>query len=108
MDSGERAMTCLMERAPDLDAVFAASDPMAAGAMRALGISGRRIPEDVAVVGFDDHPSLAPAMNRTSIHQDPREQIRQMVRTLMLLLAGDPVRPGTKILPVSITHRGSS
>jgi DNA-binding LacI/PurR family transcriptional regulator len=108
MDSGERAMHALLERAPDLDAVFAASDPMAAGAMRALGIAGRRIPDDVAVVGFDDNPALAPAMSLTSIHQDPREQIRQMVRTLMALLAGEPVRPGTKILPVNITRRGSA
>lgn len=108
MESGEKATRSLLEREPGLDAVFAASDPMAAGAIRALTVGGRHIPDDVAVVGFDNHPSLAPAMNLTSIHQDPREQIRQMVRTLMALLAGDPVHPGTKILPVSITHRGSA
>jgi DNA-binding LacI/PurR family transcriptional regulator len=106
--SGERATRTLLERAPDLDAMFAASDPMAVGAMRALLAAGRRIPEDVAVVGFDDHPALAPAMNLTSIHQDPREQVAQMVRTLMALLAGDTVRPGTRMLPVSITHRSSA
>jgi DNA-binding LacI/PurR family transcriptional regulator len=110
LESGEEATRNLLARAPDLDAIFAASDPMAAGAMRALLATGRRIPEDVAVVGFDDHPALAPALNPplTSIHQDPREQIRQMVRTLISLLAGEPVRPGTKMLPVSITHRGSA
>jgi DNA-binding LacI/PurR family transcriptional regulator len=108
MDSGDRATRILLERAPDLDAVFAASDPMAVGAMQALRMAGRRIPEDVAVVGFDDHAALAPAMNLTTIHQDPREQISHMVRTLMALLAGKSVRPGTRILPVSITHRGSA
>jgi len=110
LEGGERAMRALLERTPDVDAVFAASDPMAAGAMRALLASGRRIPDDVAVVGFDDNPALAPAMNPplTSVHQDPREQIHQMVRTLMALLAGEPVRPGTKMLPVSIIHRGSA
>jgi DNA-binding LacI/PurR family transcriptional regulator len=110
LEGGERAMRTLLRRAPDLDAVFAASDPMAAGAMRALIAEGRRIPQDVAVVGFDDHPALAPAMNPplTSVHQDPREQIRAMVRTLIALLTGDPVRPGTKILPVSIARRGSA
>ena len=110
LEGGERAMRCLLERFPDLDAVFAASDPMAAGAMRALLSAGRRIPQDVAVVGFDDHPALAPAMNPplTSVHQDPREQIQAMVRTLMSLLTGEQVRPGTRILPVSIAHRGSA
>jgi DNA-binding LacI/PurR family transcriptional regulator len=108
MEGGERAMRKLLGQVPDLEAVFAASDPMAAGAMRALTAAGRRIPEDVAVVGFDDHPALAPALNLTSIHQDPREQIRQMVRTLTALLAGEPVRPGSRILPVSITHRGTA
>jgi DNA-binding LacI/PurR family transcriptional regulator len=44
----------------------------------------------------------------TSVHQDPREQIQAMVRTLMSLLTGEQVRPGTKILPVSIAHRGSA
>ncbi|WP_299955193.1 LacI family DNA-binding transcriptional regulator [uncultured Modestobacter sp.] len=51
---GARAMAALLERAPDLDAVFVASDPMAVGALRALREAGRRVPEDVAVVGFDD------------------------------------------------------
>jgi DNA-binding LacI/PurR family transcriptional regulator len=51
---GTRAMTALLERAPDLDAVFVASDVMAVGALRALRDAGRRIPDDVAVVGFDD------------------------------------------------------
>jgi DNA-binding LacI/PurR family transcriptional regulator len=62
------------------------------------------------VVGFDDHPTLAPAMNPplTSVHQDPREQIRQMVARLMSLLAGDPVRPGTTVLPVSLAVRSSA
>jgi DNA-binding LacI/PurR family transcriptional regulator len=110
LEGGERAMRALLERVPDLDAVFAASDPMAAGAMRTLQATGRRIPHDVAVMGFDDNPSLAPAMNPplTSVHQDPREQVKHMVRTLRALLAGEPVRPGTKLLPVSIAHRGSA
>lgn len=110
LTSGEKATTALLERAPDLDGVFAASDLMAAGAMRALRDAGRRIPDDVGVVGFDDHPTLAPAMNPplTSVHQDPREQIRQMVARLMSLLAGDSVRPGTTVLPVSLAVRDSA
>ncbi|MPZ80850.1 MAG: substrate-binding domain-containing protein [Actinophytocola sp.] len=110
MPSGEAATAALLARAPDLDGVFAASDPMAAGAMRALRAAGRTVPEDVGVIGFDDNPTLAPAMNPplTSVHQDPREQIRQMVRRMMALLAGEAVRPETTVLPVTLAIRDSA
>ncbi len=51
---GAAAMERLLAEHPDLDAVFAASDLMAEGAMRVLGAAGRRVPDDVSVVGFDD------------------------------------------------------
>lgn len=110
MPSGEAATAALLARAPDLDGVFAASDPMAAGAMRALRAAGRTVPGDVGVIGFDDHPTLAPAMNPplTSVHQDPREQVRQMVRRMMALLAGEAVRPETVVLPVTLAIRDSA
>jgi DNA-binding LacI/PurR family transcriptional regulator len=53
-DSAARQMQQLLERAPDLDAVFANSDMMAVGAINVLRESGRRVPQDVAVVGYDD------------------------------------------------------
>ena len=110
MTSGETAMAKLLARCPDVDAVFTASDMMAAGAMKALRAAGRRVPDDVAVIGFDDNPTLAPAMEPplTSIHQDPREQVRQMVRKLIALLNGEDVRPETTILPVTLMVRASA
>jgi DNA-binding LacI/PurR family transcriptional regulator len=110
MASGDAATAKLLARCPDLDAVFAASDLMAAGAMKALRAAGRTVPDDVAVIGFDDHPTLAPAMEPplTSIHQDPRQQIREMVRILMALLAGENVRPETTVLPVTLAVRDSA
>ncbi|MCY9782828.1 LacI family transcriptional regulator [Nocardiopsis sp. EMB25] len=54
VDGGARAMERLLETAGDFDAVFAASDLMAVGALRVLRERGLRVPEDVAVVGFDD------------------------------------------------------
>jgi DNA-binding LacI/PurR family transcriptional regulator len=110
MASGEAATAKLLARCPDLDAVFAASDLMAAGAMKALRAAGRTVPKDVAVIGFDDHPTLAPAMEPplTSIHQDPRQQIREMVKKLMSLLGGDDIRPETTVLPVTLAIRDSA
>jgi LacI family transcriptional regulator len=54
--SGESGMEDLLRRAPGLEAVFACNDPMAAGALQAARRLGRRIPEDLAIVGFDDVP----------------------------------------------------
>ncbi len=107
---GEAAMTRLLARHPDLDAVFAASDPMAAGVLQALRAHGRRIPDDVAVVGFDDHPSLTPHLTPplTSVHQDPGEQVRHMITILQDLLAGRTPAAKRQILPVSLTIRAST
>lgn len=52
--SGTKKMQQLLEKTPDLDAVFANSDLMAVGAINALHELGRRVPQDVAVVGYDD------------------------------------------------------
>lgn len=62
--SGEAAMTALLDRAPDLDAVFVASDLMAQGAPAARERAGRRVPEDVAVGGFDDSPAALATLRR--------------------------------------------
>jgi DNA-binding LacI/PurR family transcriptional regulator len=82
--SGATAMRALLERRPHLDAVFAASDLMALGALRVLRESGRSVPGDVAVVGFDDGPVAAvtePAL--TTVHQ-PMEQLgREMAHMLL-------------------------
>ncbi len=75
-DGGEAAMERLLQAAepgagPPFDGVFAASDLMARGAMRALGRHGWRVPEDVAVVGFDDLPLAATTVPPlTSVRQD--------------------------------------
>lgn len=54
--SGERGAERLLAQVPDLDAVFVASDLMARGVLTTLERAGRRVPEDVAVGGFDDSP----------------------------------------------------
>jgi DNA-binding LacI/PurR family transcriptional regulator len=83
-DSGERAMERLLARHPDLDGVFAANDLMAAGALHILREHGRRVPEDVAVIGFDDSSAAAssrPAL--TTVRQPVEDMAAEMTRLLL-------------------------
>ncbi len=107
---GRRAMAALLERVPDLDAVFVASDLMAAGALDALHEAGRRVPEDVAVVGFDDHPMIAPHTSPalTSVRQDTPSQVKQMVTQLLRLLREEPLRARREVLPTVLVHRDTA
>jgi DNA-binding LacI/PurR family transcriptional regulator len=78
---GELAMERLLERAPDLDALFVASDLMALGALTVLRRAGRRVPDDVALVGYDDNEFATTAdPPLTTVRQDPMIQGRAMVR----------------------------
>jgi len=86
--SGWLATEELLERAPDLDAVFAASDQMALGALSALAARGRRVPQDVGVIGFDDSPSSRYTTPRlTTVHQPVEEMGAEMMRLLGELIA---------------------
>jgi DNA-binding LacI/PurR family transcriptional regulator len=83
-EGGRDAMCRLLLRRPDVDAVFVASDVMAAGAVRVLRAAGRRVPGDVAVIGFDDSAvarHMDPPM--TSVRQPTEEMGRVMTRLLL-------------------------
>jgi DNA-binding LacI/PurR family transcriptional regulator len=87
--SGFEAMNTLLAREPQLDAVFAASDLMARGALAALAQAGRRVPQDVAMVGFDDlgvAQDCDPAL--TSVRQPIEEVADGLVRLLMAQIGG--------------------
>ncbi len=105
--SGAQAMTRLLAAHPDLDAVFAASDNMAAGALRVLRAHGRSVPDQVGVVGFDD---LATAQHTdpqlTTVHQPIQALGREMARMLVALLAGE--QPTGLILPTHLVTRAST
>jgi len=108
-DSGERAMHELLERVPDLDAVFAASDLMAVGAMRALRARGRKVPDDVAVVGFDDsHAAQLTDPQLTSVRQPMEEIGRSLARLLLTQLRDPGKRPASLIVPTELVVRDSS
>ncbi|MFJ8028951.1 LacI family DNA-binding transcriptional regulator [Streptomyces sp. NPDC096032] len=82
---GERAMRALLDRCPDVDAVFAANDLTALGALRVLRRNGRRVPEDVAVIGFDDMVPVTEEADPplTTVRQDIEEMGRLMARLLL-------------------------
>ncbi|HEY7564311.1 MAG TPA: substrate-binding domain-containing protein, partial [Acidimicrobiia bacterium] len=108
-ESGSLAMTALLDRVPDLDAVVAANDRMALGAMHVLRDRGLRIPEDVAVTGFDDIEEaawLAPPL--TSVHQPLDEMGRQAVRTLWSEVGGHETVPVAIPLRAELVIRQST
>ena len=90
-EGGAAAMGRLLERpGGPVDAVFAASDLMAAGALRALRAAGRRVPEDVAVVGFEDSAVARYAQPPlTTVRQPIEEMGRQATRLLLAQVAGE-------------------
>ncbi|HEY3750196.1 MAG TPA: LacI family DNA-binding transcriptional regulator [Pseudonocardiaceae bacterium] len=108
LGSGVSAMRQLLADDPDVDAVFAASDLMAEGALKTLRAAGRRVPDDVAVVGFDDI-ALAQYTDPplTTVRQPILEIGRQMATQLLRLVAGEDVEP-TMTLPTELVLRQSA
>ena len=106
-DSGDRAMRELLARRPDLDAVFVASDLMASGALVALSESGRRVPDDVAVGGFDDNGLAANVHPALTTMRQPFERISsEMVRLLLEVIDGQV--PAAITVPTSLVLRDSA
>jgi DNA-binding LacI/PurR family transcriptional regulator len=108
-ESGAKAMSRLLTKRPDLDAVFAASDLMAAGALSALTAAGRRVPEDVAIVGYDDSPlasSTHPQL--TSVRQPIEEMGREVARLLVEAVEGTDRVQRRVILATELVKRASS
>jgi len=108
MASGAAAMRELLDRAPDLDGVFVASDLMATGALSVLQARGRRVPEDVAVVGFDNSSAATTGeVGITTVHQPSREMGREMARMLLALLRGEPT-DRVRVMPTRLVVRDSA
>ncbi len=119
--SGARAMGELLDWCPGIDAVFAANDTMALGALRTLRERGLRVPEDVAVVGFDDMESVVRAAepSLTTVRQDIEGMGRIMVKLLMRLLDPSEAQggveggaeggvPASVITPTTLVRRESA
>ncbi|WP_328458000.1 MULTISPECIES: LacI family DNA-binding transcriptional regulator [unclassified Amycolatopsis] len=106
--SGEHATVRLMDRRPHVDAIFAASDMMAVGAMRALHRAGRRVPGDVAVIGFDDLPigrRTDPPL--TTVRQPIEEMGARMTGELLAMLGGSAT-PRCAVLDTKLVLRATA
>ena len=101
---GYRAMQQLLARRPD--AVFVASDIMAIGALRALREAGLRVPEDVAVVGFDDLPQAARTEPPLTTVRQPIYRLGAMaVDSLLDLIEHQDSSPRRIVLPTELVVR---
>lgn len=106
MQAGMEAVQTLLDQQADFDAIVASSDLVAVGAMRVLHERGRRVPDDVAIVGYDDseaarlaHPQL------TTIRQDTILAGHLLVSKLLRMMAGYQVR--SERLPTELVVRES-
>lgn len=111
--SGERALHRLLDLNPKLDAIFACNDQMALGVIRAAYTLGLRIPDDLALVGFDDIPEAAyfcPSL--TTVHQEVIElgrlAVTECVRLLQEELHGGDNGTHTLVLTPWLVERESS
>lgn len=99
----------LLDRVPDLDALFVASDLMATGALSVLRERGRRVPEDVSVVGFDDSPAAtSSAIPLTTVHQPSEQMGFEMADLLLRVLAGETDVPHRNLMPTRLVRRASA
>ncbi len=106
---GEAACRELLARHPDLDGLVVASDLMAAGALRVLAELGRRVPDDVAVVGFDDLVAERTTPPLTTVRQPVEDMAERATRLLLDRVdgvAGD--RPTRIVIPPTLVRRASA
>ncbi|WP_135228426.1 LacI family DNA-binding transcriptional regulator [Deinococcus fonticola] len=102
---GEERARELLTRYPQITALLCMSDVLAHGALNAARSLGRRVPQDLSIIGFDDLPSSEP-LNLTSVWQPTADKGRQAGEALLAQLAGDS--PSTVTLPTRLVVRGTT
>ena len=109
LDSGEAAARRLLAEFPDVDGIFAANDLMAQGALLTLREQGRRVPDDVALVGFDDSSAaLACRPMLTTVRQPVEEMAAEMTRMLLdRIRTPDPPIAARIFDPVLVVRRSA-
>jgi DNA-binding LacI/PurR family transcriptional regulator len=108
-ESGGRAMAQLLAGEPGVDGVFAASDLMALGALRQLEASGRRVPDDVAVIGYDDIDAAASARPPLTTMRQPFSDMTRAVSDLLRRrIAGEAGATEHVVFATTLVRRVSS
>ncbi|WP_396668724.1 LacI family DNA-binding transcriptional regulator [Microbacterium sp. R86528] len=106
---GQRGMRTLLARCPDVDGIFASSDAVAAGAMDVLQSEGRRIPDDVGIVGFDDSSwAMRCDPPLSTVHQPATELGRAAAESVLRQLRGVSDESEGRQLECPIVWRGSA
>jgi len=88
--SGYRAMQELLERGCPFSAVFAQNDQMAIAALRALNEAGRRVPQDVAIVGYDDIPAAEYCEPPLTTIRQPMREVGEVATRLLIQAVEEP------------------
>jgi DNA-binding LacI/PurR family transcriptional regulator len=94
---------------PETTAVFVANDQMAIGVLRALHECGRRVPEDISVVGFDDVPEaayLVPPL--TTIQQDFEAIGRRAIEVIKQAIKGEDHQPSPSVIPKLVVRQSTA
>jgi DNA-binding LacI/PurR family transcriptional regulator len=106
VEHGRVGAHALLDRAPEVTALFAFSDRLALGARLAASERGLSVPRDLSIVGFDD--TAAPSEGLTTIHQPHRVKGRLAADRLLRALSDDAVDGGPEILPTQLVVRDST
>lgn len=107
IEGGREAMGLLLDRNDPPTAVFAMSDEMAFGAIGAARRRGLRVPEDVAVVGFDDH-EVSAVIGLTTVRQDPQAMGAAAARGLISILEQGDLSPVEREFDLTLVVRSST
>jgi LacI family transcriptional regulator len=107
---GRDATAMLLQQHPEIDAVFCGSDQIARGALDSARDLGRRVPDDLAVIGYDNWEVLAENSRPelTSIDANLQQLGRQAAQRVFEAIDGVDIGSGVRHLPVRLTIRGST
>jgi len=106
---GAAAVRIVLEKDPTVDGIFVASDSMAAGAIPVLRSMGIRVPEDIALVGYDDSDAATSTdVPLTTVRQPSEQMGAAMADILINVLSGREDLPRTTILPTELIVRSSA
>jgi LacI family transcriptional regulator len=108
--AGRAAAERLLAQAPDVDAIICGSDQLAMGVAEAVRASGRRVPDDVAITGFDNWPVFALETDPplTTVDMNLQTLGAAAVRDLFGMIDGEPVGGGVRLHDCTLVVRGST